>query len=232
MQGILAGCMFMRLCGVPNHILEMYLKQRRHWVMVACDKDTTGIMRAILEGVWKQHSGQPDTLNGNTVFNMMAIGACYKFVEMIYASFKGDDSHVNARKIEPDFEGQTAVMELAAFKIKEDFSEIPEYIANIILPNGTFFPDVIRRASRVLSKIYSDKADWHEQRQSLLDSLDVIFDDRHYQYGLKIAEKYYQEHNVKVTADEISAIFVWLKDMTKLDNIDYIPVKPHYIYNF
>ena len=54
MQGILAGAMFMRLCNVPYHIVDMYLKQRQHWVMVACDKsDGGGVMRAVLEGAWK-----------------------------------------------------------------------------------------------------------------------------------------------------------------------------------
>jgi len=234
MQGILAGAMFMRLCNVPTHIIEMYLSQRQHWVMVACDKwDGNGVMRAILEGAWKQHSGQPDTLNGNTTFNMMAMGACYKYVETQFASFKGDDSIIAARKINQDYDGQIAIRELAGFKIKEDYANIPEYIANIILPNGTFFPDVIRRASRVLSKVYSDKADWKEQKQSLLDCLDVVIDDRHYQYGLSIAEQYYKEHNVAVTKDEISAIFVWLSEMTKLDNIDDLaPIKDHYVFNF
>ena len=234
MQGILAGAMFMRLCNVPYHIVDMYLKQRQHWVMVACDKsDGGGVMRAVLEGAWKQHSGQPDTLNGNTTFNMMAMGACYVYTDIQFASFKGDDSIIAARKITQDVDGQCSIQELAGFRIKEDFAQIPEYIANIVLPNGTFFPDVIRRASRVLSKVYSDKADWNEQKKSLLDCLDVVLDDRHYQYGLSVAEQYYREHNIAVTKDEISAIFVWLNDMTKLDSIDKLaPIKEHYVFNY
>lgn len=232
MQGILAGATYFKLCGVPDHIVEMYLSQRRRWLMLAVDKDDSTIMRAMLEGVWKQHSGQPDTLNGNTTFNMAAMGACYNITDLQFASFKGDDSIICARKIEANKDGQMSIAELAKFKIKEDYSDIPEYIANIILPSGKFMPDVVRRASRVLSKVYSDKADWKEQRQSLLDCLDVVDSDQHLHIGNQIAQKYYANHGVKITEKEINAILTWLKDMSKLDDINHIPVKDHYIYNF
>ena len=137
---------------------------------------------------------------------MMAMGACYEFIELVFASFKGDDSDAAARMIKKKMEGITAIQELAGFNIKEDFSEIQEYIANIILPNGTFFPDVIRRASRILSKVYTEQADWHEQRQSIMDCLDVILDDRHYHYGKSVAQEFYKQHGIKITEEEIGAI--------------------------
>ena len=232
MQGILAGATYFRMCGVPEHVIDMYLDQRRKWLMVAVDKDDSTMMRAMLEGAWKQHSGQPDTLNGNTTFNMAAMGACYDVENLQFASFKGDDSIICARKISANMQGKTSIAELANFKIKEDYSEIPEYIANIIMPSGKFMPDVVRRASRVLSKVYSDKADWKEQKQSLLDCLDVVDSDQHLHLGNQVAQQYYKNHGVKITEKEINAIFVWLQDMTKLDNIDHIPVKDHYIFNF
>lgn len=232
MQGILAGATYFRLCGVPEHIIDMYLDQRRSWLMVAVDKDESTMMRAMLEGAWKQHSGQPDTLNGNTTFNMAAMGACYDVQDLQFASFKGDDSIICARKISANMAGKMSIAELANFKIKEDFSETPEYIANIIMPSGKFFPDVVRRASRVLSKVYSDRVDWKEQRQSLLDCIDVIDSDQHLHIGNQVAQHFYKEHGVKITEKEINTMFIWLRDMTKLDNIDHIPVKDHYVFNF
>ena len=234
MQGILAGLMFKRMCNVPENICQLYMEQRRKWMLLATDKNnvTHMMMRAILHGFWKQHSGQPETLDGNTTFNMMAMGACYNVEQLAFASFKGDDSEISARKIQRRVEGTTSIQELAGFNIKEDYSEIQEYIANIILPNGTFFPDVVRRASRILSKIYTEQADWHEQRQSIMDCLDVILDDRHYQYGLSVAQEFYKQHGVKITADEINAIIAWMKDLTKLDNINDVPVDDHIIFNY
>jgi hypothetical protein len=171
------------------------------------------------------------TLDGNSEYNMSLIGMCYNFKNVICAAFKGDDSFIVAEKITDNMDGVMTVANTCKYKIKAHRVKIAEYIANIILPNGSFFPDVIRRTSRVLSKIYTVDLDWQEAKASLMDCLDVVSDDEALHYGCEVAALYYAQFGMIINADEIRYLLNFLLTLTRLENLDHVPTKVWRIIN-
>lgn len=224
-KAILASAMMLKGCGISSKVVDFYVQKRSKWSMVNLASTHNETLATVLNGEWKQHSGQPFTLDGNTMYNMMLIGICYRFDDLTFASFKGDDSYICATRIQERFEGNKKVFELCGYKIKGFMVPIGEYIANIVLPNGKFFPDVVRRTSRMLSKIYTTKQDWAEIRKSIADCLDVIETDADLHTGAECAARFYQFFGKKVTADEIILMVNFLKRMTTFEDINDIPIK-------
>jgi hypothetical protein len=97
-----------------------------------------------------------------------------------------------------------------------------EYIANIITPEGKFFPDVLRRISRVLGKIHKDQVDWNETKIAITDCLDVIQDDADLQVGSKIASRFYAQYNIHITPEEILYLISYLNTLKELENLEDI----------
>lgn len=224
-QGILSSIIILKICGYKTPIIDFYLAMRAKWTLFARSTNNNEILTMYLSGHNMQHSGQPFTLDGNTIFNMACMGMCYIYDDLICAAFKGDDSFILAKHIEESIDGVQSNVDICGFQIKIQKERIAEYIANIILPDGTFFPDVIRRISRVFSKVYTANIDWEEQRQSLLDSLDVVFDEDRLQYGCKVAHHYYAQFNIQISPAQIHYLLNFLHTLTKYDNIEHIPTK-------
>jgi hypothetical protein len=223
-RGIWASIIVLKALGFNDKMMDFYYHMRSHWTLYERGTDANKLpTTARLDGVWMQHSGQPFTLDGNTMFNMSSIGACYDFKDLQFAAFKGDDCFCNARSITENRINSDSLRALFGFKIKVDNKPIAEYIANIITPSGDFFPDVIRRCSRVLSKIYTNKTDWEEVRISLADSLDVIDSDSDLTYGCTIASLFYQQYNLSISEDNVRTMLDFLYQLTKLKSIDDIP---------
>jgi hypothetical protein len=112
---------------------------------------------------------------------------------------------------------------LCGYKIKVEDVRIAEYIANIVTPYG-FFPDVLRRIGRVLSKIYRNADDWLEIRKSTTDALDVIIDSDCYNEQCQVASLFYEQFGIHITPEEIDAMvrhLFMLRDLPTLD--DYKP---------
>jgi len=227
-KAMIASVMMLKAMGLPSHILDHYLHRRKEWVLYV--KNNTGAvdLTVYLDGVWNQHSGQPFTLGGNTQYNMSAIGMCYNFKDFQFAAFKGDDSVVVAAKIEECLEGTDRLQDLCGYKLKAYKVNIMEYIANIITPCG-FFPDVIRRVSRILSKIYVTNDDWEEIRKSTADCLDVIQDDEALHIGLEVAKNFYAQFNIMITIEELEDFVRFLKQIVNSKGLDEIDVKMWHI---
>jgi hypothetical protein len=224
-KAILTQNVLMRNMGFDGKLIDFYEEMRSKWTLFARLDD----QRLFLDGVWKQHSGQPFTLGGNTQFNMMVMGAIYKYQNVILACFKGDDSYIVCEKCEEVLgmhKGtEMSLTNMCGYKIKMHRVKVGEYIANIVTPDGKFFPDVIRRTSRVISKIFSDKADWEEQRQSLHDAVDVIENEEDKQHGAYAASAFYKQFDINITPQQVLRLLDFLFVLKQYKDIDHIPTK-------
>jgi len=220
-QGIMSSILILKFCGFSTKITNFYMEMRQKWTLSARTEGDV-MMNMTLCGEFMQHSGQPFTLDGNTLFNMACMGMCYNIKQMCFAAFKGDDSIIVAESITEQMDGKQTCIDVCGYKIKAHKLKITEYIANIILPDGTFFPDVIRRVSRILSKLYMVKSDWDEQRQSIVDCMDVIFDEERLNYGAQVASYYYAQMNIHITASEVIALLQFMHGLSQREEIDHI----------
>jgi len=225
-QGIISSGIMLNACGYRKETVDYYVSRRSEWTLASRSMgEGHEPLSLLLKGTWQQHSGQPFTLDGNTVYNMAAVGMCYKIKGIVCAAFKGDDSFILCESIDEKLKGTLTHAQLCGFQLKPHKVAIGEYIANIITPDGKFFPDVLRRTSRVLSKVYTCESDWLEQRTSIIDCLDVIFDDEQLYHGCQIASKFYAQFAIYITAQEVLTLVNFLFQLSKYDDIDSIPIK-------
>nr|UQB76020.1 non-structural polyprotein [Flumine hepe-like virus 5] len=202
--------------GVPNHVIDDYFSKRANWNLVGFSE---GIMS--LHGHYKQHSGQPNTIGSNTIFNIAAIYACYKIKGLLYFGAKGDDATVKARAISERYVNGEALQKHMGYKIKCVGGKPTEFICNIFTPCG-WFPDVLRRAVKVISTIYKDESDFEQSKLNVRDALDVINQEganltlmEHY------ASEYYRIHKkITISQEQIHTIYLYLFNYHKLKFTD------------
>jgi len=219
-KGIYSSALLLRSYGFNQKVIDGYLSMRNSWSLYMSGKTVNESFYCILGGVFKQHSGQPFTLDGNTIFNMGLIGACYDLGHIFFASFKGDDSFLTCQHVKENKIDSQTVTSACGFKVKMETQKTLEYIANIVTPFG-FYPDVIRRVSRVVSKLYHCDQDWDEVKLSIADCLAVIQDDRQAMCGAEYAAMYYGERGIRVSADQVKLLAGFLKRCTF--DPDYAP---------
>ncbi|QHW18922.1 ORF1 [Crustacea hepe-like virus 1] len=224
-KGIVASVAVLRMMGCNQKILGYYLKLRSQWTLSSVSNDGPDNISMFLDGVWKQHSGQPFTLDGNTMFNMMAIGMCYDWTYLDAATFKGDDSALIGEGFKERIHDIRTYIEITGYKIKAFYVPILEYISNIVTPAGKFFPDVIRRVSRVVSKIYTTQTDWEEQKLSITDSLDVINTPEDLEQGCHVAARFYNYFGIKITPDEVRTLLMYLYHLKEKPDLEDIKVE-------
>lgn len=228
-QGVMASCMILLIAGFNYKVVCLYLDMRSKWLLANHAQSDHGFsVFTCLAGVWKQHSGQPFTLDGNTMFNMSVMGFCYDYEDLICAAFKGDDSLIVCGSAKPVLEDLRTLHSVLGYKMKEQRPAIPEYIANIVHRDG-FFPDVLRRVSNVQSKLITENKDWVELRKSILDCLDVVPDDDHLMSGCQVASLFYQQFNIVVTPDEVRYLVSYLRHLTQWEDFESIPVEEYSI---
>ncbi|QKQ15122.1 hypothetical protein 1 [Forsythia suspensa hepe-like virus] len=223
-QGILSSCMILKMMGFDGDLVNFYMAKRKDWTLINQDENFNMPLRTMLDGEYMQHSGQPFTLDGNTMFNMSCMGMCFEFVNMIFASFKGDDSYILAESIKPIMVGHDTLYAILSYKLKYDFQNISEYIANIITPTG-FFPDVLRRTSRILTKIYTVADDWEEIKKSTADALDVIADDQELYEGAIIASEFYKQQRIDLTPTDVVTLVTFLRQICKNQTLDDVALR-------
>jgi len=225
-QGIIASGIMLHACGYRKETVDYYMSRRSSWTLASRSMgDGNEALSLMLRGTWQQHSGQPFTLDGNTIYNMAAVGMCYKIKGMVCGAFKGDDSFILCESITEKLKGTITHAQLCGFQLKPHIVNIAEYIANIITPQGAFFPDVLRRTSRVLSKVYTCESDWNEQRTSIIDCLDVIYDDQALYHGCQIASQFYAQFSIYITPQEVLTMVNFLYQISECLTIDDIPIK-------
>lgn len=210
-RGITAITMMYRICHVSEFTIQFMLRMRSKWCMTMRVKSKVYTASAMLEGKWQQHSGQIHTLGSNTLYSMGALGACFDFGEFIAAGFKGDDSFVLCHSYKAYKEMGTPLYKKAGFDFKIETPLIAEYIANIVTPFG-FVPDLLRRCSRVVSKIYKTTDDWEEIRLSTADAL-VVTNESNLNIALGWLQKYYTDKGINVTISQLEDIWFYLKNV-------------------
>jgi len=193
------------LLGVNAKIIDFYSSMRSKWCnLYQCKEGIT-----MLHGEYMQHSGQPLTICGNTLLNMAVLGYAYRIENMLYASFKGDDSTIRAKKISTVTGNKTAIYEEHGYKLKISFEKVSEFIANFITPYG-FFPDVVRRAVKAVSKVYEDEESWEESRINLKEVLSMVNTADKFKIGVDCASIHYRDKGIAITAEQVSLLYQYL----------------------
>nr|ASM94022.1 putative replicase [Barns Ness breadcrumb sponge hepe-like virus 1] len=193
------------LLGVNAKIINFYSSMRTKWCnLYQCREGIT-----MLHGEYMQHSGQPLTICGNTLLNMAVLGYAYRIENMLYASFKGDDSTIRAKKISTVPGKKTAIYADHGYKLKISFEKVSEFIANFITPFG-FFPDVVRRAVKAVSKVYEDEESWEESRINLKEVLSMVNSAEKFKIGVDCASIHYRDKGIAITAEQVSLLYQYL----------------------
>jgi hypothetical protein len=171
----------------------------------------------MLNGLYMQHSGQPLTITGNTILNMSVLGYAYRFQEMLYAAFKGDDSHIRAKKLTVVQGRKTAIYVEHGYKLKISYEKVSEFIANFVTPYG-FFPDVVRRSVKAVSKVYENEESWEESRVNLKEVLSMVNTADKYKIGIDCACIHYRDKGVAINEEQVGLLYQYL---IQLSNTDY-----------
>lgn len=129
-----------------------------------------------LIGYGKKHSGEPFTLDFNTLLCMALNGLLFPLEHFVFAAFKGDDSELMSDNVKICEEGAKVCAELG-FKTKLRTGECSEFIGYIVTPYG-FYPDLLRVACKLLNKRIADDAEgrayFEELKLAAHDRLQVI----------------------------------------------------------
>lgn len=199
--------------GVNQKIVDFYANMRTKWCnLYQCSE---GI--SMLHGLYMQHSGQPLTITGNTILNMAVLGYAYRFQDILYAAFKGDDSHIRAKKVTPVLGRKTALYVEHGYKLKISFEKVSEFIANFVTPHG-FFPDVVRRSVKAVSKIYEDEESWEESRVNLKEVLSMVNSEEKFKIGVDCASIHYRDKGIAINKEQVSLLYQYL---IQLSNTNY-----------
>nr|WAY16526.1 nonstructural polyprotein [Hepelivirales sp.] len=173
-----------------------------------------------------QHSGSSDTIHGNSKLTMGANGACFKFKDLKFAAFKGDDTYILARawsKVNSWDAGSLSLIasvggkdlaSLLGFNLKIDETPVGEFICNFVTPTG-FFPDLLRRVSRIVSNIHSSDEKFDEAKLNLAECLTVVRDQFSLNIGLEYARTYYNHNGINITADELYTLWKYANNLIK-----------------
>jgi hypothetical protein len=142
--------------GIPVILVNFFYLFRRHWIMIY--RNTFGV--TTLEGEDKQFSGNPFTLIENTSLNMAVTSLVTWLINVLMYLFVGDDSaflceHYSFTKIGQEF------LNYSRHKLKISFDTVGEFAGFLIL-NDMIFPDVWRRAAKLLGKGYRDQKHFDE----------------------------------------------------------------------
>jgi len=205
-------CLILRHQGFNQKAINFMAEMRANYRCNALI-NSKEIQRIKFDVSWVMTSGALFTLSGNTIVNIAIIGASFDIKDMQFAAFKGDDSHVVASVIGSIKHGNMLTSAYLGHRLKPEMQFFSEFIANFITPTG-FFPDVLRRVSRVVSKVYTKPDDWDKIKLSIADSLMVITNDQQLNIGCQFASCYYKERNLDISPDEVYTLLSFLKRVT------------------
>jgi len=151
-------------CHNPE-LVELYREHRTNW-----STSTPGLVH--MRGYAKKHSGEPFTIDFNTILNIAICGAIYDIDDLCCALFKGDDSLIMA--------GDVRLSELANCKLNEFgmqskvmSRDVCEFTGFVVTEFG-FYPDYVRRFVKAVSKCFVDKKDFEEMQNAIVDYVAVV----------------------------------------------------------
>jgi hypothetical protein len=195
---ILLDCIYFEAMGISENIIGTYRIFRETWDL----EYNYGDFAVKLYGELKQHSGQPNTLNGNTTGNIGATTSCLDFKDVQFAMFKGDDMVVCAKSMEFSDFGKKNLEELD-FQLKLSQGDIGEFAGHILTPMG-LFPDIFRRVAKFCTKLYTSEAIFEESKLSVAQDLSCIKNQLALEYGIQYLAKHYDY--LGVTPDDIRVL--------------------------
>lgn len=223
-SGVRANVDISRLCGIPTTVINLYEAQRTKRMLRMFGDSPAGKHVLKLLVLAKQDSGQKMTLFHNSSYTLSIMGSSFDFKNIKFVGVKGDDFICVSEKADVRFIGKERSIDKHGYKIKMLDGKMNEFIANIITPQG-FFPDLIRRTTRVMSRLITHPDDWDEIKRNADDSLSVI---RDYGVGLDCAEMYYNERGIYISKQELEMLYhflyqvTWDKDLLPTKTEDFI----------
>lgn len=216
--GNVAIAVLAKSAGAPARTVDHHVNQREKWTATAMFDVDQRVQHALFVSRFMMTSGHLVTLTFNTMYSMTIIGGGFKYTNLRFAMFKGDDSVVCCDKCEErKYDGQT-LMQWCQYILKDSVDVVPEFIANFLNPWG-FFPDVLRRVSRVVGRIVTHPEQWEEMRRSVADCLDVINNNSELHLGILAAKQHYNSKGIMVTYEEIEHLVAFLKRVTWDDKL-------------
>lgn len=179
-------CYLLRKTGIPEFCVQLFKEQRSKWSI-------TSPGNVQLNGMWKKHSGAPDTLSFNCYFNMSVMGYVCEWDELVFAAFKGDDSLLVGINIKQSqhFSEYCAMND---YKMKFVIPPVAEFIG-FVITDKFFFPDIVRRIAKFHSMTFRDIDHFNEARLSLgdifryVDSYQTLIEGAYYicsYYGVPV----------------------------------------------
>jgi hypothetical protein len=208
--------------GVDPIVVERYFDTYMHWRQTnKKDGESFTIYNDLM-----QHSGSSDTIHGNSKLTMGANGACFNFKDLKFAAFKGDDTYILARgwsKVKCWDAGTLSKLEsvggkdlakMFGFNLKIDETPVGEFICNFVIPTG-FFPDLLRRISRIISNIHASDEKFDEAKLNLSECLTVVRDQNSLNLGLEYARTYYNHNGINITSDELYVLWKYAHNIVK-----------------
>uniref|UniRef100_A0AB38ZJL2 Non-structural polyprotein n=1 Tax=Crocidura lasiura astrovirus TaxID=3139461 RepID=A0AB38ZJL2_9VIRU len=149
--------------GCPDKLLHYWNLQSKSR-KVACDSLT-------LQVVEKLDSGAPNTFSKNTALNAGVALDTTTNAEKMY--FKGDDMFARGRDIRFDLEKMKKYGRDCGYRFKPEYGVSAEYISFIINQQGVAY-DLVRIASKVLSRCYDNFDDYQHYQQAIRGSIGSI----------------------------------------------------------
>jgi hypothetical protein len=151
-------------CGNPE-LVELYKEHRTNW-----NTSTPGLVH--MRGYAKKHSGEPFTIDFNTILNIAICGAIYEFDGLCCALFKGDDSLIMAGAIGLNKFAERKLSEFG-FESKVIQRDVCEFTGYVVTEYG-FYPDYVRRFIKAISKCFVDEEDFLEMQNAIVDYVSVV----------------------------------------------------------
>lgn len=187
-----------RLCGVPEHIINMAEKPNKNWIMNA-----KGVKIPVQD---QFQSGRASTLVDNTFDNMAKVGLSLEFDELHVAVFQGDDAYIQATSI-------TTTQGLY-HRLKIDKNEIGEFIGMLIYDFKTYI-DIPRVAGKVLSKPIEDNARFNELKVAVADLLRLNTNLSQKRMNIEIAA-----HKYGVPKGDMEVLYSYLQEFSTMDDLE------------
>nr|USM11153.1 MAG: non-structural polyprotein [Avian associated bastrovirus 2] len=144
------------LVGCPPDLIEAW-NQHSTKRKVACAELTLNVTE-------KLDSGAPNTFSKNCAFNAAICLDVMKNIRVLY--IKGDDSLARGRGVEFDKKKMKKYGTECGYKFKPEKTFSGEYISFIVNNQGVAF-DLIRVASKILSRAYEDRKDFENYQTAI-----------------------------------------------------------------
>jgi len=208
----MANSLFMSMFHAPDAIIDLYLSMRSNWRL---NDDVIKFY-----GSQKMHSGEPFTLVGNTLFGMLVISYVVDFDHLCFAIFKGDDSGLRGINVRFSEIVQTWTKQ-RGLSMKDEYPPFMEFAGMIITALG-FFPDVLRKCSKVLSTVYRDFNHYKQAVLNLDADLTCLTSAAHVNLGVQATAAYYNwlGRTNTVHASEVELLLGFLQNQVHVEYAD------------